>query len=275
MSLFWSDYGDCWEPEGGGRREWRYLLPGDLVVFERKVQRVREVRPVPVIDWDEDDREAYKTWNRDKAGEEDWRFRPVYLLVVPVRGGKSRHLKVRPSAGLHRGAYVLHPHYPVCVDCGEPWPCPEIGINREVKEQSAEVERLSRVMPGCCWNCGKPVTSRQKSIAFEGENLLLPGAPSVVFHMRGGSPYCSSAAVSYEKKWVAADPGRHPRLYCPGRLIVHVDAPECTEDPFCPGTGVNHAGFWNHRASAAYVRGCLRCMDACAVQGITVPEASE
>ena len=267
-----------WEPEGGERRDWRDVGPGDLLAFDREVWRVTEIRPVPVIDWDDRDREHFDAWKRigtskqEGVTEEEWRFGPLYLIVVPAGGGKRRHLKVRPYGGL-RLAYVLSPHYPVCSDCGKPWPCPEIGITREVRRQSAEMARLEAVLPGCCWKCGKPVTGRQKSIVFEGENLLLPGGPAVVFHLRSGSPYCSSAAVAYEKKWVAADPGRHPRLYCTGRLIIHVDGPECTEDPFCAGN-VQHSSFWDHRGHVASVRGCLRCTDACAQRGITVPEVS-
>lgn len=273
MSLFWGKRGDMWEPRGGERREWRHLLPGDLLELDRQAWRVREARPVPAIDWDGDDRQAYQSINRERAAEEDWRLRPVYLILLPVKGGERRHVKVRPYC--RPSAFVLSPHYPVCSECGDLYPCRHLEIEAEAGQQMAEVERLAAILPGCCWNCGKPVTARQKSIVFEGENLLLPGAPPVVFHLRSGSPYCSSAAFRYEKKWVAADPGRHPRLYCPGRLIIHVDGPECTEEPFCPGDRVQHSSFWNHRARAAYVRGCLRCMDACAVRGITVPEASE
>jgi hypothetical protein len=274
MSLYWGSYGGTWEPEGGERRDWRDVGPGDLLALGREVWRVIESRPVPVIDWGEDDREHFEPFRRKGVTGEEWRFRPLALIAEPARGGGREHLEVRPYAGLRARAYVLHPHYPVCTECGEPWPCRELDITHEVRRQSAEMERLAAIMPGCCWSCGEPVTSRQKSVAFEGENLLLPGGPPVIFHRRSGKPYCLSAAIRYEKRWVAADPGRHPRLCCPGRLIVHFDGPECTEDPFCPGAGVGHAGFWNHRASAAYVRGCLRCMDACAQQGITVPEAS-
>jgi hypothetical protein len=264
MSLFWSRHG-TWEPEGGERREWRYLLPGDLVVFERKVWRVREVRPVPVVDWDEHDREGYQTRNWDKLAEEDWRYRPLYLILLPAAGGKRRHLKVRPYAGLGVMTYVLHPHYPVCVDCGEPWPCPEIGITREVRRQSAEVERLSSIMPGCCWSCGEPVTGRHSSIVFEGENLLLPGAPSPVFHLRVKAG-CRSAAVSYEEQWVAAGEGRPLRLQCSGNLTRHIDGCEC-DNPECPGERARHATRSTHfmteggKVTRWAVR-CTRCRDA-------------
>lgn len=270
MSLFWSRYGDSWTPEGGEQREWRDLAPGDLIQLGRKVWRVRETRPVPVADWDEHDRQGYETRNRGRAAEEDWPLRPVYLILVPARGGKARHVKGRPYA--RPRVYVLHPHYPVCGECGEPWPCPEIDITREVRKNAAEMDRLAAIMPGCCWGCGEPVTARQKSIVFEGGNLLLPGAGPAVFHLRRGKPYCGPAAVAYEKKWVKAEPGRHPRLHCTGNLVIHVDGPECSEEPFCPGPKVGHATCMNHRHYAAYVRKCVRCLDACAQLGIAVPE---
>ena len=266
MSLFWGRRGDSWEPEGGERREWRNLQPGDLVVFSRAVWRVREVRPVPVADWDEHDREGYqRRLNRDGAAEEDWQYRPLYLIVLPARGGKRHHAKVRPYAGLGRTAYVLHPHYPVCTECGEPWPCPEIGITREVRAQSAEVERLSGILPGCCWSCGEPVTGRHSSIVFEGENLLLPGAPPPVFHLRvkGG---CRSAARRYEEQWVEGGDGRPWRLQCPGRLTHHVDGYECDRAD-CPGEQARHAERATHMLTRGgtilrWAKDCTRCADA-------------
>jgi hypothetical protein len=259
-----------WRPQGGERRAWRDLVPGDRLELDREVWRVREVRLVPVADWDEGDQRGYQAINGARESEEDWQFRPVYLVLAPARGGKLRHVKVRPYRGPR--AYVLPSHYPVCSECGDPWPCRDLEIDAEAGKQMAEVARLESILPGCCWKCGEPVTSRQKSIAFEGENLLLPGGPPVVFHLRRGSPYCSSAAVDYDKRWVAAEEGRHPRLYCPGRLVVHVDGRECSEDPYCPEDRVQHSSFWDHRGSAAWVRECLRCMDACEQRGIVVPE---
>jgi hypothetical protein len=273
MSLYWGSYGGTWEPEGGERRDWRDVKPGDLFAFGRQVWRVIENRPDPVTDWDDDDREHFEPFRLRGVTGEGWRFRPLCLIAEPANGGKQEHLEVKPYAGLRARAYILHPHYPVCSDCGEPWPCRELDITHEVRRQSAEMERLARIMPGCCWSCGEPVTSRQKSVTFEGENLLLPGGPPPVFHLRSGKPYCSSGAVSYEKRWVAAAPGRHPWLYCTGHLIRHVDGPECTEEPFCPGARVRHSYFQDHRGDAGYVRRCLRCRDAYAQQGIAVPEA--
>lgn len=265
MSLFWGRHGNMWEPEGGERREWHALQPGDLIVLDRVVWSVREARPVPVADWDEADRGAFWRAGRNGGHEEAWPRRPVYLAAVPARGGRSRHFKVRPYAGLGITAYVLHPHYPVCSVCGEPWPCREIGITREARRQSAELERLSRIMPGCCWACGEPVTARQSSVVFEGENLLLPGAPPPVFHLRrqGG---CRSAAMSYEDRWVPAGEGRPWRLQCAGRLTEHVDGPECDQGG-CPGADARHAGRSAHVLSRGgtvlrWARGCERCAAA-------------
>lgn len=295
MSVFWGRNGDMWEPQGGEHKEWRDLQPGDLIVSGRKVWAVREARLVPVIDWDEADRERYEA-ERDRAAraaqagrpfppdgrlnpgsEEEWAGRPLYLILVPASGGKRAHVKVRPYRAFR--VYVLHPHYPVCRECGEPWPCPELDIKREVDRQSAELARLEKVMPGCCWCCGEPVTSRHKSVVFEGENLLLPGGAAVVFHLRrrsAGGVSCLSAAIGYEEKWVPAEGGRRWRLSCPGNVVRHLDGQECSELGYCPGPGAWHRGnVTSHRFTGTAegevipvpgsgAEHCLRCQDAVA-----------
>jgi hypothetical protein len=282
-----------WEPQGGELREWRDLQPGDLIALRRKVWRVREVHPVPVTDWDEADRERYglerATARRaaaagrplpadhraNPAGEEEWASRPLYLILVPASGGKREHVKARPYRS-YRGAFALHPHYPACADCGEPWPCPELDIKRELDKGATEMARLEGIMPGCCWSCGEPVTSRHRSIAFEGENLLLPGAPPPAFHLRRkarGGLSCPSAAMSYEERWVPAAEGRRWRLSCPGHVVRHVDGTECQAEPECPGpeachrNGITHQFYRTGNGSVMPVTGmgaerCRRCLDA-------------
>jgi hypothetical protein len=282
VSLFWSRVSG-WEPQGGQRKAWRDLAAGDLIELRRKIWRVAEVRLTPVIDWDEDDRQA---WEKERkayklSGEEDWRGRPVYLILYPADGGKRHHVKIRPWRYWGREAYVLPEHYPVCKDCGEPWPCPELEITQEVDRQAAKLSELEKILPGCCWSCGEPVTRKHSSIGFDGENLLLPGAPSPVFHLRRKG-HCRSAAASYEKRWVAAEEGRRWRLQCPGKLIRHVDGDECTEDPFCPGGNASHGTFMSHvfgRLPDGTVRSvygsdfrCLRCEDALVQRGLTLGE---
>jgi hypothetical protein len=283
VSLFWSRY-NTWEPQGGHHKPWKDLERGDLIEADRKAWRVIEVRPVPVVDWDEHDREYYDRLVRQHRNpqyvpmgrpappsEEEWDYRPVYLILVPADGGKRHHLRIPPYSHISRGAWVLSPHYPVCKDCGELWPCHEVEITQEVDKQAAELAKLEKILPGCCWSCGEPVTRKQGSIGFDGDNLLLPGAPSPVFHLRRKGQ-CRSAAASYEKRWVAAREGRRWRLQCPGKLIRHVDGDECTEDPFCPGGNASHGTFIRHSygrlpdGSIRSVYGadfrCLRCEDA-------------
>ena len=268
MSLYWGRDSNLWTPNGGRHVAWADLATGDLIALQRKPWRVIEVRPVPVVDWDEHDRTYYeraKQWPRRVDGrgpltEETWEARPLYLILVPAEGGKRRHRKVRPYG--YGSAYVFPEHYPVCRECGELYPCHELDIRAEAAREMREFEKYEKIMPGSCWHCNEPITHRQNAIRFDGENLFLPGAPSVVFHARrsGG---CRHAAMTYEKRWVKAGEGRRPRLSCPGNVIVHVDGAECTEDPHCPGPGVQHQSFMNHKLYQGNVR-CLRCADALA-----------
>lgn len=56
MSLFWGRDSNLWTPNGGRHVPWPDLATGDLIASGRKPWRVIEVRPVPVVDWDEQDR---------------------------------------------------------------------------------------------------------------------------------------------------------------------------------------------------------------------------
>ena len=290
MSLHWSrSLG--WRPQGGRECDWKDLQPCDLIALDdRKVWRIIEVRPVPLADWDANDRkyrdsrfggsaarlEAIRRIRPDS--EETWDRRPLYLILVPESGGKRHHLRIRPYA-TWRGAWVLSPHYPVCKDCGEPWPCRELDITEEVEREAAKMERMEKILPGCCWSCGEPVTHKQTAIRFDGDNLLLPGAASPVFHLRRRGD-CRSAAASYEKRWVTAEEGRRWRLQCPGKLVRHVDGDECTEDPHCPGGNAHHGTYTSHAygrlpdGSVRSVYGpdlrCCRCEDALGRQNLSL-----
>ena len=267
-----------WRPQGWREVPPQYIQPGDVTVLRREAFRVIEVRDVPAADWDEHDEAAYvraATWvagraiqpyiERGGAGEpvsrEAWSLRQVYLVIVPAKGGKRQHRKVRPWVGWPRGArmLVVPDHYPVCSQCGELYPCRHLEIEDEAAKQMKRLADFEAIMPGCCWHCGQPVTRRQKAIEFAGDNLLLPGAPSPVFHWRRDA--CGSAAKAYEDKWAKAGPDRHRRLSCTGNLVLHVDGAECSEDPHCPGSRVNHRSFMNHRYGG---HRCLRCSDAVA-----------
>lgn len=275
MNLHWRLGGEYWQPEGGERRHWRDVQAGDLLIIGREVWRVIENRPDPAADWDEEDRRHFEPFKRQGASEEEWQFRPRCLVAEPARGGGEKHFEVKPYRGRQARTYVLHPHYPVCADCGKPWPCPELDITREVRKQSKEFERLAAILPGCCWGCGEPVTRRQMSVQFGGENLLLPGGAPPVFHLRAKGT-CAWQAMKYEEQWVAAEPGRKWRLQCPGRMIRHLDGGECDAWPDCPGTEVKHRDEMHHSfrevrrgGRVAYIpvpgmgaEKCRRCLDA-------------
>lgn len=277
VSLSWNRH-IGWEPQGGQRKPWCDLAPGDLIELRREVWRVLEVRPVPTVDWDEDDREH---WEIDRDGwkisdEEQWPRRPLAVVFVPPGGGQSVHKRIRPWA-THRDAYVLPEHYPVCRDCGQLYPCRELDIAAAVERESAALEKLEKILPGCCWCCKEPVSRRQKAICFDGENLLLPGREAPVFHLRAA---CLDGARRYERRWVPAVSGRQWRLQCPGTLILHVDGDECTELAGCAGPDAYHRDNHSHvyfryeyeaggrrtmfRGYAGFGSRCLRCTDAVA-----------
>jgi hypothetical protein len=278
------------EPQGGQHKAWLDLLPGDLIVVDRKIWSVIEARPDPVVDWHEQDHRYYE-WHcgpsevvpgqirRRKPNEgcsrEEWPLRPLCVMAEPSGGGTREHFEVRPY--LRPRAYVLHPHYPVCASCREPYPCRELDIEAAIDKQAEEFARLEAIMPGCCWACEEPVTSRHKAMSFDGENLLLPGGSPVVFHLRQkskGGVSCLHSAMDYEERWVPAGAGRRWRLSCPGNLVRHLDGQECSELTDCPGPDVRHGGnVMTHQFRGTPEGGvvpfpgsgaehCRRCLDA-------------
>jgi hypothetical protein len=134
--------------------------------------------------------------------------------------------------------------YPACVDCACLLPCPCNERDKEVDAAATELDRLGGIMPGCCWACNEPVTSRHASIVFDEENLLRPGGGPVVFHtslsLKAHTGTCLGQAIDYERRWVQAAPGRPHRLTCPGHLFLHRDRSECTEGQNCPGDSADH-----------------------------------
>lgn len=240
-----SAYTPRWRPSASTTRYSR-PDPGQVIAVNRIPYRVVEIREIDPANWRPEERDAYL---KGAAGTpaEQWAWRPWALVADELPAGRRRHLRV---SGRTVSWHVVGEHYAVCVQCGELHPCRHITTEAEVARQGEEAERLMNIGPGCCWSCGEPVTSRQRSIAFDGENLLLPGGPLALFHTRRS---CHYAASRYEQRWVAADPRRRWRLQCPGHIAVHADAAECTEGVLCPGPGVPHRGWEDHR------RGGFRC----------------
>lgn len=212
--------------------------PGTLVALRREVWRVVETRDVPEIDREDGDtQDAY------------------YVILVPHRGGKRRHVKARRRISWH----VMDEHFPVCVECGEPYPCLHLDAKAAGERAGARLDKLASILPGCCWGCGEPITARQERMSFAGPNVWLPTAPdSPAFHLRRA---CYGSAVAYEDAWVTADPTR-PRslltLKCQGTVVVHHggDA-ECfgAVDSDCPTVYARHRAY---TACFAQTHGCPR-----------------
>jgi hypothetical protein len=225
------------------------------VISTRTPWRVFRVDDVHQANWTDQTRAVW-----ERAGSppwETWAGRERNVGVEPPRNpspsGKDRRgLRLCPWWSGEQWLPLTDP-YPTCVDCGLLWPCPCDDRNREADAAMAEVERLARIMPGCCWACNEPVTGRHHSIVFDGENLLLPGAGPAVFHTSysrkaasgpSGAQTCRGEAEKYEERWVLAQAGRAVRLRCSGVEWRHYEGVrECSEGDACPGDRASHRTY--------------------------------
>ena len=110
----------------------------------------------------------------------------------------------------HQAWRVLPEHYAVCAHCGEPMPCRDLREQSKANHALRRARRLMSIPEGACWYCEEPISSRQKSVTFSGENLKLPGGPPVMFHT--GIQDCRHGAMNYQDEWVKAEAGREPFL---------------------------------------------------------------
>lgn len=134
----------------------------------------------------------------------------THCVVLESRTGSPRRRRVPTN---RYGAWWTYPgRYPVCSCCGEPAPCRAQLVEDTTRCEMARMCRFE--MPGVCPACGCPVTQREEAVTFE-DNLEVPLGPPVTFHLR--SRGCRSAAVAYQCRWLAADPGRVPLLPGPAR----------------------------------------------------------
>jgi hypothetical protein len=250
-----SDPRRFWNPPGArdlGMVGREAVEPGVRLGINGSVYEVVEVRDQDPVDWDEGTRQWHASrGGRDSSGvPAEWPLRPYYVVVHQVTGrgraSKRQHFLIRPY--YHRHCWYLMPeHWAVCASCGDPYPCLGKHGEREAQTARAEMERLLAILPGCCWSCGKPITARQRSATFDGENLLMPGGPPPAFHTARSAQHqqvsCLGSAVEYERRWIAQDPERRTRrLSCDGTRFWHQaqGAPsECSEQA-CPGAEAVH-----------------------------------
>lgn len=273
---------------------------GRIIAWKRRPVLVVRVHSIPVEDWKQSDHDDYDTahhWHRqgDKSypSKEEWRDRPYAFWVRPAGDpapvNDTRNTKaygVRPFRRIIEW-FLLPTHYAVCAECQELAPCLHHTAKQVAERAAKQMDEQLSVMPGCCWGCQEPITKRQRSIAFDGDNLEVPGGIAVVFHTRDS---CAGAARRYEDKWVSVDATRRRRLRCLGQVTHHFDGDECSEGAGCTGGMVPHRSVEDHRwllrrpdrvaalerRGADLLRGhvgeCVRCLNAFA-RGEWKPEA--
>jgi hypothetical protein len=236
-----------WDPLG----TWSRQRPdvGALVAREHAVWRVTAVTDTTPTDADRD------VW-MDAGMPDPWRGRPYRVDLAWVAGARpavagdgefAAWVNV-PAEAYPRRRWEVYPvsgRWPRCSCCGEPMPCRAELEDREVSRSLKTVEKLARRLPGNCWGCEEPISRRQKSVTYAGDNLDLPGGPEVRFHTRAA---CYHAAARYELRWIAVDPRRERVLTwpkCGGILVVHGDgSSECMSGPGLVGdhTGEHDCG---------------------------------
>lgn len=225
---------------------------GDLIAVKREPYRVEEVRDQPPGDWHDRARDQWV-----EAGMPDpWSSAPFEVHVREAASGRRRGMVVVQP--WHWNWYEALPeHYAVCVHCGELAPCREVTSQQAAEREMAWFERLTKILPGCCWACAEPITARQRAVTFPGPNMLLPTAPAdPSFHLRRE---CASDAARYEEQWVRDDPRRSRSLLtlaCRGTLIVHHDgSAECfgAVESDCPSVYARHGAL---TACYAQSHGC-------------------
>lgn len=220
--------------------------PGDVIARDHAVWQVTAVADVPLSDadrdvWLEAGMPDLASWNgRPYRVDVDWvaGARPDWAAAdgpVPARMDVPAERYPR-----HRWEVYRSGRWPRCSCCGEPMPCRAELEDREVTAALKQVEKWAKRLPGCCWGCGEPISRRQKSVTYAGDNLDLPGGLEVRFHVRSG---CFHYATRYELRWIAVDPRRERVLTwpkCGGILVVHSDgSSECMSGPGLVG---EHAG---------------------------------
>lgn len=212
----------------------RKLVAGVIIVVKREPYRIHEITPRPHINWPE---EYLDAWERaGRPDPEDWWHRPFVLILGKEDAPESKQRWHVVAVG-SRFWTVLPEHYAVCRLCGELPPCRHEHTETVMEHATAQMAEAMAILPGFCHHCKEPITRRQGSVRFEGENLIRPdlGNNSAIFHTRatGG---CFDAAYGYDKRWAVAESGRRGKLSCMGSAVHHVDGTvECSLGDECAG----------------------------------------
>lgn len=229
------------------------LTPGMLVVYERKPYRVQTVSLDDPLNWPASTRDR---WQDDGMPDPAaWHRRPYTLGLRHEPEPDAAPLWLSAAASV--SWWTLPEHYSVCRLCGQLPPCRDVQTEAVMTQESERLNREMAIVPGCCHSCREPVTKRQKTITFEGANLIRPdlGDGTALFHLREA---CRDDAVRYDERWAAAEPGRVRLLFCEGRRRNHYDGTaDCTEGAACPGDVGHRSAEWHRPVGGSpYTSGC-------------------
>lgn len=233
------------------------LTVGDIVVYERYPYTITRIDPdaLPYQHWPQPFQESWRNENtgtKSTDRPEQWERRP-WRIDLEIIGGARTPRNKRDNGRFAAVAAspttfwtVLAEHFSVCRICQELPPCRHAFREKLLKRQEAHLNKALNLMPGTCLACAEPISKRQKTIIFNGPNLIRPdfGNDSAIFHARRS---CRSRVEDYDHKLTKAT-GVPGRFHCPGNLTIHTDkSTDCTQPETCPGREARHPGYEYHQ----------------------------
>lgn len=257
------------------RQRWRplkaqYLFhrrpaAGNTLAISHGVFEVLAVDNLNPGNWSDEDHTSWEAFGRPEW--ESWDGGPYRLDLRHIGGVDPLPGRNDDRCGItvHQTGGSLPPYvewavypdgrWPRCSCCDEPMPCRAELADQQVAHGLAALEVNEKKLPGGCWVCSEPITHRQESVVYAGDNLDLPGGPIVRFHTR---QKCRWAAERYEERWLAAGEGRRRILtfeQCPGTLLTHQDGTQECFGGLDTCIGPDHA---HRRLTACYMQshGC-------------------
>lgn len=207
-----------WHPAGVNR--WRsYGRPevGEVVAFEMRAWVVTHAADAE-LEEEELARFAMERWEGDA-----YQKRLPYMLTLrrlhgPKYEGENNVQEVGfrvPAFNRHAWEKYDESRVPLCSCCGHPWPCLNLDATVEA-QKTAEVmdQKLAKAgVPGTCYACGEPITTRQGSVTYPEDNIELIGYPGPRFHTRQA---CAGGWYEYERKRQQVMPDAEP-VYAPAQ----------------------------------------------------------
>ncbi|WP_394275211.1 hypothetical protein [Luteococcus sp.] len=149
-------------PAGTERTYVSRLATGDIIAFNHRILRVIDV---------------------GKRDDQIWHIRLRPLVQDPTWSHNPHDIEIGARTDLTcLWRYPQDHHLPVCSDCGGPWPCQKLHIDRDIARDQQRERRYA--LPGICPACQEPVTTRQTRQTWPVNLYALDPAQPVTFHLR-------------------------------------------------------------------------------------------